>query len=172
MDVEINNDMTEAVMENLQNKLRIQRRIEECEGDLLSAVFGERKADRFYGTVIDESVLKMVEYANLQLDIIGTQEDFEIEKFVEPNPRCREAVVAVTIHDGINYFYGKVFRAFSKIAERADSLMILSREDRSTRFVFSFNNLWADSREMTDAEIEEEKNNLMEGIDYDEIVGC
>lgn len=172
MALEINNDMTEAVMEKFQDKLKIMKKIEDNGGDLFSAVFGEREIDRFYGTKVNEDVLLRAWNANTNLDIIGTMDDAEIEMFEEPNPRCREAIVAFTIHNGVKLFKGKVYEAFRRLVESSDNIMVMPRENESTRFVFSFEDLWLENRLLTDEEIEEEKNNFMEGIDYDEIAEC
>ena len=172
MDVEINNDMTEAVMEKFQDKLKIMKKIDENGGDLISAVFGEREINRFYGTEVNKDVLLRAWNANTNLDIIGTMDDIEIEIFEKPNPRCREAVVAFEIHNGVKLFKGKVYEAFRRLVESSDNIMVMPRENETTRFVFAFEELWLESRLLTDEEIEEEKNNFMEDIDYDEIAEC
>lgn len=171
-DMEINQEMTEAVMEKFKREIDVQKKIKDNDGDIFSAIFGERDIDRFYGTKRNDDVILRLWKANVDLDIIGTMDDSEIELFDKPNPRCRDAVVAFTIYNGIKLFDGKVYEAFRRLVENADNIMVMPRENGSIRFVFCFEELWLESRMMSDEEIEEEKNKFMEDIDYDKIADC
>lgn len=166
-DYKINEEMTGAVMENYKDMLKVAKKIENCDGDILSAVFGEQEVNRFYGTKLNENVIKRLRSVNDKLDIIGATKEIEIQKFVEPNPRCREAVVAITVHDMIADFKGELYYALYWLVVLADSVSVMPRDDRTVRIVFVFNDLWSESRLMTDEEIEEEKNKFMEDTNYD-----
>lgn len=163
----VNEEMTGAVIENYKDMLKVAKKIEDCDGDILSAIFGEREENRFYGTKINENVIKRLRRVNDKLDIIGATKEIEIQKFVEPNPRCREAVVAITVHDMIADFKGELYYALYWLVGLADSVSVMPRDDRTVRIVFVFNDLWVESRLMTDEEIEEEKNKFMEDTNYD-----
>lgn len=166
-DYKINEEMTGAVMENYKDMLKVAKKIEDCDGDILSAVFGEQEVNRFYGTKLNENVVKRLMMANRKLDVINATGEIEIQKFVEPNPRCREAVVAITLHDMIADFKGELYYALYWLIGIADSVSIMPRDGRTVRIVFVFYNLWLESRLMTDEEIEEEKNKFMEEIAND-----
>lgn len=166
-DYKVNEEMTGAVIENYKDILKVAKKIEDCDGDILSAVFGCREENRFYGTKINENVVKRLRLANRKLDVIGATGEIEIQKFNEPNPRCREAVVAITVHDMIADFKGELYSALDWLIGIADSVSIMPRDNRTVRIVFVFNNLWEESRLMSDEEIEEEKNKFLEDTNHD-----
>ena len=152
----VNSEMTNAVMENMQDYLQLQKRIEEVDGDIF-ALFNERDIDRFDGTVVNEEVILKLEDVNKCLDVIGTTEDVEIEKFEEPNPKLREAFVAITIHNGVAFFKGAAYGSFRRIVELSDEMSVVPCGDLDARIVFIFKNLWSEHREMTAAELEEQR---------------
>ena len=94
-DYTLNEDMTCASLEEilrLQNLLGFAKRFQET-GDLMDGIHEE---DRFYGTVPSPEALKKMEEVNRLLDVIAVNDDFTVDKFIQPKPRCRKAIVAVT----------------------------------------------------------------------------
>ena len=163
-DFVLNEDMTEAFLEGCKRESDFQKKLESLDGNLFEFLFSENVED-VVGTIVNQETLSKLHEANNLLEIIGTMDDMEIEKFSEPDPKCVEGIVAVTIHDGIGMFMGAVYRALRRLTELADELMVMPRENETTRLVFSFHDLWSEYRALTADEIEKEKNLLEENHD-------
>lgn len=158
---EINEDLTQANLEKIKDKLDFARKVEEHDGDAIAAVLDDLSdldSDRFYGTVLNEETLKKLNRANSLLDIIKTADYAGVQKFKETNPRCSEGIVAVHAADGLTCFQGIVYKAFRELINLADEITIMPVTERVTRIVLSFHDLWKESRELTDEEMEEEED--------------
>ena len=158
---ELNEDLTQAVMESIKDRLDFARKIEEHDGDPVAALLDgldDLENDRFYGTVVNEVTLKKLDRANSLLDIIKTADNAEVQKFREANPRCNAGIVAIHAVNSYASFQGVVYKAFRELINLADDITIMPRTERVTRIVLSFNDLWKESREMTDEEMAEEED--------------
>lgn len=158
---EINEDLTQAMLENLKGRLAFAKKIEEHDGDAVAAVLDDltnQEKDRFYGTVLNEETLNKLNRANCLLDILKTADYTGIQKFREANPHCDEGIVAVHATDGLICFQGVVFKAFRELINLADEITIIPITERVTRIVLCFHDLWKESRELTDEELEEEED--------------
>ncbi len=156
---EINEDLTQAILEKIRDRLDFARKVEEHDGDAVAAVLddlADLDSDRFYGTVLNEETLKKLNRANCLLDILKTADYAEIQKFREANPRCSEGIVAVHAAGGPACFQGIVWKAFRELISLADEITIMPVTERVTRIVLCFHNLWKESRELTDGELERE----------------
>lgn len=164
----IDEDLTQATLENVKTKINFAKKMEQHDGDLMSAIMDDIDEDRFYGTVVNKQTLNKLEKANRYLDIIKTNDGVTIQKFKEANPRTDEGIVAINVVNGVTSFQGAVYKAFRGLVNIADEFTILPSTSTVTRVVFSFYNLWAESREMTDEEMEAENtftDEDLEGID-------
>ena len=60
---EINEDLTQAILEKIRDRLDFARKVEEHDGDAVAAVLddlADLDSDRFYGTVLNEETLKFM----------------------------------------------------------------------------------------------------------------
>lgn len=156
MNVEINQGMTDAALESIQHELELKKKIDDNDGDLIAAIFAENEADRFFGTEINPETIRKVEEANSMLDIISIMDDVKVQKFTDISPYCRSATVAIEFYGFAAQFTKTVFKAFRWITEIADNFDIIRFDDR-VKITFGFDNLWLEHRELTDAELEEQR---------------
>ena len=150
-DYTLNEDMTCASLEEilrLQNLLGFAKRFQET-GDLMDGIHEE---DRFYGTVPSPEALKKMEEVNRLLDVIAVNDDFTVDKFIQPKPRCHQAIVAVTTKGGLATFEGTIFKAFKQLLAAADDLTVV-RKENAVRFSFGFDGLWAEHIRLDDEEV-------------------
>ena len=169
---EINEDLTQAILEKIRDRLDFARKVEEHDGDAVAAVLddlADLDSDRFYGTVLNEETLKKLNRANCLLDILKTADYAEIQKFREANPRCSEGIVAVHAVGGPACFQGIVWKTFRELISLADEITIMPATERVTRIVLCFHNLWKESRELTDGELEGEDIDDLTDEDLEEI---
>ena len=156
MNVEINQGMTDAVLESVQHELELKKKIDDNDGDLIAAIFAENEADRFFGTEINSETVRKAEEANGLLDIISIMDAVKVQKFTEISPYCRYATVAIDFYGFAAHFTKTIYNAFRRLTEIADNVDIMNFDDH-VRLAFDFDNLWAEHRELTDAELEEQR---------------
>ena len=162
----INEDLTHAVLENVKGKIDLAKKVEEHDGSILSTLLDDVDNDRFYGTIVNEETVKKLEKANSLLDIIKTCDGVTVQKFKEPRPRSDEGVVAINVVGGLSCFSGSVYKAFRELVGIADEFIVIPKSETVTRIALPFYNLWKESREMTDEEMEEE--NTISDADLEE----
>lgn len=163
----INEDLTHAVLENVKSKIDFTKKADEYNGDYMSMLAEDLSNERFYGTVVNQETLKKLDKANSLLDIIKTNSRVTIKKFHEANPRSDCGVVAINIVGGLSCLQGTVYKAFRELVGIADELSVIPASENSARIALSFYNLWAESRELTDEELEEEDMLMDELTDED-----
>ena len=160
-DYVLNQDLTEAMMEKLQRDLELYRKIEEHDGDPELAILSSLDdKTEFRGTVLNEATVAKLNRANELLDILGTLDEIEVDKFTEPHPECRAGVAAINI-TWLCSFKKTVYKAFRELAAISDEMDVLQMENDEgtyTRLVFTFKNLWLEY---------EEKEISGDMIDYD-----
>ena len=150
-DYTLNEDMTCASLEEilrLQNLLGFAKRFQET-GDLMDGIHEE---DRFYGTVPSPEALKKMEEVNRLLDVIAVNDDFTVDKFIQPKPRCRKAIVAVTAKGDLALFDGTILKVLKQLLSAADDFTIVGQKD-SLRLAFGFDGLWAEHIRLDDEEV-------------------
>lgn len=152
----VNHELTEAVFENIQHELELKKKIDDNDGDIIAAIFSENEADRFFGTEINSETIRKAEEANVLLDIISIMDDVKVQKFTDISPYCRYATVAIDFYGFAAHFTKTVFKAFRRLTEIADDFDVMQFDDHA-RIAFGFDNLWSKHREMTDAELEDQR---------------
>lgn len=148
----VNEDLTAATIESFQKTKRILGAAKLFEET--GSFFEIEESDRFYGTVINDSVMKKMNNVNANLDVIATEDGITVDKFEEPNPRSRFATVAVTQDSSVTIYTDTILKAYKKIVADADEITFV-RNGESVRTAFSFGGIWKEHRNLTDEEIEE-----------------
>lgn len=116
--------------------------------------------ERFYGTVVNEEVLKKLQRANELLGMIEAGAlSVSVDRFTAPNPHFTSGIVAINV-DGVNVFDGTILKFLKELMDMANEITFAPQEERICRIAFSFKNLWKESRLMTDEETEEYWNSF------------
>lgn len=155
----VNEDLTEAVMGNVKSKIDFAKKVQEHDGDVLSALIDDEDADereRFFGTAENKETLKKLQKANNLLDILKASGDVSVDSFKGADPRCMNGIVAFNVLHGVSSFQGTIYKAFRDLVDIADEFTIYPSTGETARVVFAFKNLWSESRRLTDEEMEEE----------------
>lgn len=157
----VNEDLTEVVMQNVKSKIDFAKKVQAHDGDVLSAFFDgedEDEAERFYGTKVNKETLKKLDKANSLLDILKASGEVTIDSFKGADPKCTRGIVAFNVKDGVASFQGAIYKAFRDLVDIADEFTIYPSTDKVARVVFAFDNLWSESRRLTDEEMEEDED--------------
>jgi len=138
----LNEDKSTASLEKMQRDVEFVKDVIENDGNPLSLLFDEER-ESFYGTVLDEDIMKKAYRVNDLLEIVAIGSNVEVQKFEEPKPRSSSAVFALTFK-GLNSINQTAMKAFKEITQIVDEVIIIPRENETTRISFVLDGLWAE----------------------------
>ena len=150
----VNEDKSAATLEALQRDVTFIRDVVEADGDPSALMFND-EAERFYGTVLDDDIMKKVQRVNDLLDIVAIGSNAKVTKCEKPNPRSTSAVFAIK-YKGISGILNTALKSFREIVETVDEIFVIPMDEETVRISLTLNNVWKEHRRMDDFEMDEE----------------